>query len=98
MASFTYTARDRTGTARSGVIDAKHVAEARESLRGKDLFVTNISEKSAAKARSGRKKKVKLGDMVVMSRQLATLVRAGLSIIECLHTVGTQTENATLSQ
>jgi type IV pilus assembly protein PilC len=98
MASFTYTARDRTGSARSGVIDAKHVAEARESLREKDLFVTNIQEKGPAKARTGRRKKVKLGDMVVMSRQLATLVRAGLSIIECLHTVATQTENPALAQ
>jgi type IV pilus assembly protein PilC len=98
MASFTYTARTRTGVQQQGVIEARHVAEARESLRGKDLFVTDIQEKAGqAQAAKKKHKKVKLGDMVVMSRQLATLVRAGLSIIECLHTVASQSESPALA-
>ena len=79
-----------------GVVDARHVTEARDLLRAKDLFVVEIQEKTDVQAgRQKRRKKVKLGDMVVMSRQLATLVRAGLSIIECLHIVAAQTDNPT---
>ncbi|MEP6756091.1 MAG: type II secretion system F family protein [Chthonomonadales bacterium] len=98
MSSFTYTARDRNGAQKLGVVDARHVNEAREMLRAKDLFVVEIQEKASTEgSRPKRKKKVKIGDMVVMSRQLATLVRAGLSIIECLHIVATQTENSTFA-
>src|SRR4029079_5507940 len=43
-------------------------------------------------------KKVKLTDMVVMSRQLSTLVRAGLSIVESLDTVANQTESPVLAE
>src|SRR5579871_784473 len=102
MANFTYIARDRVGKRMTGVISAKDAAEAREELRNKELFVTNIREQAerTATAQPGSlftRKKVKLGDMVVMSRQLATLVRAGLSIVECLYAVAAQTENLTLA-
>jgi type IV pilus assembly protein PilC len=100
MATFSYTARDRSGSQKAGVLDARSVTEARETLRMRELFVTDIAEKAAAAPSGGlfRKKGVKLGDMVVMSRQLATLVKAGLSIIECLNAVSDQTESAALSQ
>ena len=102
MATFQYTARDRDGNKSVGTVSAKDSAEARMTLRYKELFVTDIREKTGAgdpKAQPGlfRKKKVKLTDMVVMSRQLATLVRAGISIIECLHAVAEQAENLALS-
>lgn len=99
MASFTFTARARSGDRRTGVIDARDVNEAREQLRTKDLFVTEIRQKSTERSGGApfSKKKVKLGDMVVMSRQMATLVSAGLSIIECLNIAAAQTENPTLS-
>ena len=102
MATFVYTARDRDGNKTVGSVSAKDSAEARTTLRYKDLFVTDIREKasaSEAQASSGlfRRKKIKLSDMVVMSRQLATLVRAGISIIECLHAVAEQAENQALA-
>lgn len=46
----------------------------------------------------GGAKRPKLGDIVVMSRQFATLVRAGLSITEALSTVAAQTESAMLAE
>jgi type IV pilus assembly protein PilC len=103
MPTFSYTARDRAGQQSTGVIAAKDPTEVREVLRNKDLFVTQIKEKSGPSQGSGgglfsafSKKKVKLTDMVVMSRQLATLVRAGISIVECLYAVAEQTENPVL--
>src|SRR5262249_9675289 len=69
----------------------------REQLRERELFLTsataqNFSEESGTRART-RTRRVRIGDMVVMSRQLATLVRAGMPLNECLHTVAQQTEN-----
>src|ERR1043166_875043 len=104
MPTFSYTARDRAGQQSTGVIAAKDTTEVREVLRNKDLFVTQIKEKAGPSQSSGgflssfTKKKVKLSDLVVMSRQLATLVRAGISIVECLYAVAEQTENPVLKQ
>lgn len=103
MATFVYTARDREGNKTVGSVTAKDSIEARTTLRYKDLFVTDIREKAEradgqSSAGLFRKKKVKLQDMVVMSRQLATLVRAGISIIECLHAVAEQAENPALAE
>ena len=54
----------------------------------------------SARAASGgiRPKKVGLNDMVIMSRQLATLVRAGLPLVDSLFTLAGQTTNPTLKQ
>src|SRR5437773_2757370 len=104
MPTFSYTARDRAGQQSSGVIAARDQVEVREVLRNKDLFVTQIKEKAGPSQSSGSllgnftKKKVKLSDLVVMSRQLATLVRAGISIVECLQAVSEQTDNPVLKQ
>ena len=103
MPTFSYTARDRAGTPSNGVIAAKNPTEVRQILRNKDLFVTVLREQAGPSAPGGgilpfKGKKVKLTELVVMSRQMATLVRAGISIVECLHAVGEQTENPTLKQ
>src|SRR5436190_7478083 len=101
MPTFSYTARDRAGTQSNGVIAAKDPTEVREVLRNKELFVTGLREQAApsapgAKMQLFKTKKVKLVELVVMSRQLATLVRSGISIVECLHAVATQSENTLL--
>ena len=100
MSSYSYTARDRDGNARSGVVDARDLEDAREVIRSKELFVVSIEKRSEAAGLSfgARKKKVKLGDLVVMSRQFATLFRAGISVIECLNAVARQSENPTLTE
>ncbi len=99
MPSFTYVARDRAGKQLAGTLAGSDERAVREQLRRKDLFVTTITEQRQA-ARplfggSGRKK-VGLNDMVVMSRQLSTLVRAGLPLVESLYTLAAQTTNPTL--
>jgi len=101
MPTFHYTARDRAGQQAGGVITARDLAEAREMLRKKDLFLTHIQEQfdRGQAARKGGllgRRKVKLRDMVIMSRQLATLVKAGISIVECLQAVACQTQNPLL--
>ncbi|HLJ55172.1 MAG TPA: type II secretion system F family protein, partial [Chthonomonadaceae bacterium] len=87
----------------TGVIAAKDSAEVREVLRNKDLFVTTLREQAAPTGAAAgfqlfKPRKVKLAELVVMSRQMATLVRSGISIVECLHAVHAQTENPILKQ
>lgn len=103
MPTFTYTARDRNGNAIQGVVISSDVDTVRELLRERDLFLTSAvpqggsSEQQGTRAR-GQGRRIRINDMVVMSRQLATLVRAGLPINESLFTVAAQTENLYLRQ
>ncbi|HZP83470.1 MAG TPA: type II secretion system F family protein [Chthonomonadaceae bacterium] len=97
MPTFTYTARDRNGNPIQGIMIGSDVNAVREQLRERELFLTSataqsFSEEAGTRART-RTRRVRIGDMVVMSRQLATLVRAGMPLNECLHTVAQQTEN-----
>ncbi len=99
MSAFQYTARDQQGNLSSGHITGRTEAEVRQILRHKNLFATIVKEiNTGSPGFSMRRKKVKLTDMVVMSRQLATLVRAGLSLVECLYDIAEQTENPTLAE
>ncbi|MCC6727970.1 MAG: type II secretion system F family protein [Chthonomonadales bacterium] len=98
MPTFHYSARDRAGRAVRGSLAATDEAALREQLRRKDLFVTTLSVARDARSQgsSFRRKKITLNDMVVVSRQLATLVRAGLPLVECLYTTADQTQNPLL--
>ena len=102
MPTYEYTARDRDGNTSTGILIAENENQLRQSLRIKELFVTNFSVRSDYQAKPSsfqfiRPRRVKLTDMVIMSRQLSTLVRAGLSIVESLDTVANQTENPVLA-
>ncbi len=101
MPDYTYTARDAAGQVTSGMVSAENDQDLRHILRVNGLFLTTFNRRvdSVSKRQQSmfRPRKVKLTDMVVMSRQLATLVRAGLPIIDALNTVATQTENILLA-
>jgi type IV pilus assembly protein PilC len=101
MPNYTYKARDLSGNLTSGVVFADNDAALRSALRDSRLYLVDYkkSADSGERARGGfgRAKRVKLTDLVVSSRQLATLVRAGLPIIETLATLRAQVENQTLS-
>ncbi|HZO87173.1 MAG TPA: type II secretion system F family protein [Chthonomonadaceae bacterium] len=102
MPTFIYTARDRNGNPIQGSLISSDVAAVREQLRERDLYLTSATVQDAGgegmtQARR-RGKRVRIGDMVVASRQLATLVRAGMPLNECLHTVAAQTENLYLRE
>jgi len=100
MPTYVYTGRNQQGQTVSGLIKAKDPFEVRDNLRQKSVFLTTVTEQ-IGDAKGGAnttapslfaRKKVRLEDMVVMSRQLATLVRAGLPIVECLHAVAARSE------
>ncbi|MCH7739427.1 MAG: type II secretion system F family protein [Chloroflexi bacterium] len=103
MPTYQYKARDQKGEAHSGVFIADNVADLRHSLRSKDLMVTQygiVADRASRTKSQGLfgPKKVKLYDLVVMSRQMASLVRAGVTVVESLDVVADQSDNPTLAE
>lgn len=102
MPNYRYTARDRLGDSKSGVAFAESDVHLRDVLRSGDLFLTRFQQVEEAHTKSQVRglfspRSVRLGDMVEFSRQLATLVRAGITIVEALSAVQMQTENPILA-
>lgn len=101
MPTYAYVARDAEGKELKGEMVAVSASAVRHQLRLREIFMTRCHATGAtgmpARQSTIFAKKVKLGDLVVMSRQMATLVRAGLPIVESLGSLADQTENPTLA-
>src|SRR5665213_1866392 len=93
MPSFTYVARD-SGTGREirSSVDASSESNAIAALLNRNLMVVSIQEKMAKKGRTSSGK-VPLADLVMFTRQLATMVDAGLAMVQSLQALSEQTEN-----
>ena len=96
MPIFDYTARDLDGELVSDRIAFQDEPALRQFLRKSNLFVVNIAEHRSSKLRYDRK--VGLGDLVVMCRQLRTMVLVGLPLVRGLEALGQQTVNLRLSR
>ena len=85
-----YTAYDTRGEAVSGTIDSPNVIAATETLRGKGLFVAQITESVAVPVKVGKKRRLsfkggnKTKNLTVFTRQLSVLVRSGSQLTEAL--------------
>jgi general secretion pathway protein F len=92
MPVYEYIALDAGGRRRKGIIDAGSVAAARQKLRETDIFPVELSEASERKreetaARRGAIhlfRRVGLQELALMTRQLATLLGAGLPLVPSL--------------
>jgi type IV pilus assembly protein PilC len=99
MATFAYVARTRQGTIKKGEVPAKTRDEALDQLRKQNLVVTTIHEKAKD---AGGFANITFGggvtdkDIVVFTRQFATMINAGLPLIQCLEILSSQSENKTL--
>src|SRR5438093_8287971 len=93
MASFTYTARE-VGTGREirNSIEATSEQAAVVVLLNRNLLIVTIQEKMARKGKTAGGS-VPLADLVVFTRQLATMIDAGLAMVQCLQALAEQTNN-----
>jgi type IV pilus assembly protein PilC len=92
MAEFVWEARARTGELRKGVMEADDEPAVQARLRGQQLMPTKIKKKSSAlsfKIGTG----VDLRDVVTFTRLFATMIDAGLPIVQCLDILCNQTDN-----
>jgi len=90
MATFSYKARDASGAAVSGKIEASNLREALTKLRNQGLRVTSTEKQSTFTLDSIIAKlnilgRPGLGDKVLFSRQLSTLINAGIPVVQCLN-------------
>ena len=99
MPNFKYVAKDRSGKTVSAVMEVKDRAGAIDILRKKDLIIISVSESTPKSWLSGAmlsgKKKVKLDDVAMFARQLATMVDAGITLVAALDILGEQMDNKT---
>jgi type IV pilus assembly protein PilC len=97
---YTYTAIDKSGKRVSGAIEAATEANAHDSLRNRNLKILKLQkESSVSLAKLGLgSKKVKLKDMMIFTRQLSTMINAGVPLVRSLNTLQSQTENPTLKK
>src|SRR3954447_6718510 len=93
MPSYTYLAREAgTGREIRNSLDAISEQAAIASLLNKNLLVLSIQEKIGKKGKSAGGK-VPLADLVVFTRQLATMIDAGLAMVQSLQALAEQSTN-----
>ena len=97
MPVFTYKALKEDGSADAGVIDADTPKEARLKLRGRKLHVTDLESVEEKEARQQgirapifRRKRVH--EIGIITRQIATLLNAGIPIMGALSAIIEQTD------
>jgi len=104
MPVYEYIALDVGGRRRKGIIDAGSIASARQKLRETDVFPVELSETSEQKreetvSRGGAVhlfRRVGLQELALMTRQLATLIGAGLPLVPSLSALVNQIRNPLL--
>ncbi len=93
MPSFLYTARE-TGSGREirSSVEATTEQAAISALLNRNLLVVSIQEKIGKRGKTGGGR-VGLADLVIFTRQLATMIDAGLAMVQSLQALAEQTTN-----
>src|SRR5882757_2583914 len=93
MPSFTYTARETaSGREIRNSVEAATEQAAIAALLNRNLLVLSIQEKIGRKGRTAGGR-VALADLVIFTRQLATMIDAGLAMVQSLQALAEQTTN-----
>lgn len=97
MPAFEYTALDAAGRERRGLIEADTARQVRQVLRDQQLLPVSVAEVEGSETKRGQARfslwrGVSSSDLALLTRQLATLARAGLPLEEALLAVSQQTE------
>lgn len=100
MGAFQYVAVDPQGKELKGVLEGDTPRHVRQLLRERELVPVTVNEvetRDKARRRSiSVRRRVGALDLAIVTRQLATLVRAGMPLDEALQAVGQQTEKPRL--
>jgi type IV pilus assembly protein PilC len=102
-ATFEYKVRDKAGKLKTGKLEAETQSQVATKLKGMGYAPLSITETNAGlnkelKIPGMGKKKVKLKDLAVFSRQFATMINSGLSLLRALNILCEQTENPELGR
>ncbi len=98
MAAYTYSAINAQGLELSGELHAADLEAAKEQLRARGLLPRSLSEgKTQAANVGGAFQKVPVKALQVFTRQLATLIEAGVSVVSALVVLEEQTNDKRLA-
>jgi general secretion pathway protein F len=100
---FKYTGVSKDGTQTKGTIDADSIRTARDKLKVNGVYPIDLNEVKTANKIGSRNSKVKkrkipVLQLSVLTRQLATLLHAGMPLVDSLKALSEQIENPQLRQ
>ena len=100
MPTYTWKARTRQGALKKGEMDAGSEAAVMTQLRAQSLLPMVVKQKAkdVSEYLTFLKEKIKTKDLVIFTRQFATMIDAGLPLVQCLEILGSQQENKTFKQ
>lgn len=95
MPIYKYTAKDKTGKTIITIAEAQDEHSLIENLHKKELLVISLKEEKAKKLREHA---VKLDELVIFSRQFATMIESGIPLAQTLSILTEQIEDKFLTQ
>jgi type IV pilus assembly protein PilC len=105
MAKFAYQGRTASGESRSGTVEADTVEAARSRLRQMKISPTSVAKKAGIfdaeiniPTPAFMKPKVSNKDLVIFTRQFATMIDSGLPLVQCLDIQAKQAPNPTFRE
>ena len=102
MAKFSWEGKSRDGKKRKGDMEAPSEAVVQTQLRRQGIIVSKIKERGKGLDIEiripGFEPKVSTKDLVVFTRQFATMIDAGLPLVQCLDILSSQQENKTFKR
>jgi type IV pilus assembly protein PilC len=101
MADFRYVAKDNTGNRVSGAVTADTEVDAKQELRKKELVILSITEekrrgvepKSVLSKAKAPRPHIRSRDLTVFTRQLSTMIAAGIPMLESLEVLAEQADD-----
>jgi type IV pilus assembly protein PilC len=96
MATFTYSARSVTGELQAGSVELPTREDVIGFLRRQRLVPIKVEQKQSAFTIPGMQQGVSTRDIVIFTRQFATMINSGLPLVQSLDILAKQSENKTL--
>lgn len=100
MPSFNYRVKDQNGKSAAGVVEARSDKDAAQLLREQGFLVIELTPAGGGllPALTGFFKKVSFGEIVAFTRQLSTMITAGLTLTDALTLLRRQIKNQTFDK
>src|SRR2546426_2153050 len=99
MSTFVFKAMDLAGARAHGEVEAESKQAVSDQLKQRGLIVLDISDKhSSREIELAFMKRVKASELAIFSRQLSTMIAAGMSILRSLYVLEVQTEGKFLKE
>src|SRR3954466_9814678 len=99
MSTYVFKAMDITGAKATGEVEADSKQVVSDQLKSRGLIVLHIADKHASKEiKLSFLERIKPADLTIMTRQLATMVSSGMTILRALYVLEAQTESKALQE